>query len=216
MVNDEECSESLPPDQRCPTKTLPLDGGELADPPFVPSRPLVLVGLMGAGKTSIGRALANSLGSCFVDADQEIERISAMPVAEIFTHYGEAEFRALERRVMKRLLVDDGKPCVIATGGGAFMNDETRALIRDHAHSIWLRADLDVLEGRTRGRTHRPLLNGKDPRTVLRDLMTTRYPVYGLADIVVDTFDEPLPQTTRRVLDAVRQFPPVSRDKSDP
>lgn len=215
MASDEECSDSLLEDQRCPTKTLSPTGDERVGPPFVPSRPLVLVGLMGAGKTSIGRALARRLGLCFVDADHEIERVSTMPVAEIFVHYGEAEFRALERRVMERLL-DAGEPCVIATGGGAFMNDETRALIRARAHSVWLRADLDVLEGRTRGRTHRPLLNGKDVRAVLCELMDQRYPVYGQADIVVDTFDEPPHYTTERVLDAVRLLSQVSKDDPDP
>ncbi|MBE1236674.1 shikimate kinase [Phaeovibrio sulfidiphilus] len=168
----------------------------------VSGRSLVFVGLMGAGKTSVGRAVAKTLDLEFVDADQEIERASAMPVAEIFALYGEEEFRSLERRVMSRLL-HRREPCVIATGGGAFINAETRALIARRALSIWLRASLDVLVGRTAGRTHRPLLNGTDVRETLGRLMNERHPVYAQADLVVDTYDENPAHTTARVLEAL-------------
>lgn len=125
-------------------------------------RPIVLVGLMGAGKTSIGKRLARFLGLTFTDSDQEIEKAANMSVAEIFELYGEAEFRALERRVLARLLSD--KAGVIATGGGAFMNSETQALVKASSYSIWLDANLDILVERTSRRQTRPLLLNADPR----------------------------------------------------
>ena len=148
-------------------------------------RPVVLVGLMGAGKTSVGTRLAQRLGAPFRDSDDEIERAATMTIPEIFERYGEAEFRDGERRVIRRLL--EGRPHVLATGGGAFMNDETRALIRARAVSVWLKADLDVLVARTGGRTHRPLLNRGDPREVLARLIDERYPVYAEADVTVES-----------------------------
>ncbi len=148
-------------------------------------RPVVLIGLMGAGKTSVGAKLAELLGARFRDSDAEIERAAAMSVPEIFARYGEPHFRDGERRVIRRLLAEG--PQVLATGGGAFMNAETRALIAETAVSVWLRASLDLLVSRTAGRTHRPLLNRGNPREILAGLIEERYPVYALADIHVDS-----------------------------
>lgn len=151
-------------------------------------RPVVLIGLMGAGKTSVGTRLAELLGVPFTDSDAEIERAAGMTVAEIFERLGEAHFRDGERRVIRRLLA--GPPMVIATGGGAFMTPETRAAIRDRAASVWLSAGLDVLVARTAGRSHRPLLNRGNPRDVLAGLMAARYPVYAEADVTVESLME--------------------------
>lgn len=164
-------------------------------------RPVALVGLMGAGKSVIGRRLAQRLGVPFVDADHEIEVAAGCTIAEIFERFGEAEFREGEARVIARLL-DEG-PKVVATGGGAFMTDGTRALIKDKAVSLWLKADLDLLVRRTAGRTHRPLLNQGDPRQILAALMDKRYPVYAEADVTVSVSDEPPDATTRRVQEAL-------------
>ena len=136
---------------------------------------------MGAGKTTIGRRIARALGLRFVDSDQEIEKAANLSIAEIFEIYGESEFRALERRVIGRLM--DGKPKIIATGGGAFMDSETRALIKNQAVSMWLDAQLDVLVERTSRRNTRPLLLNTDPAEVLKKLMDERYPVYAEADL---------------------------------
>lgn len=150
-----------------------------------PARSVVLIGLMGAGKSSVGARLAQSLGVAFRDSDAEVEAAANRSIAEIFENHGEAYFRDGERRVIARLI--DGPPGVIATGGGAFMNAETRALLRARTVSVWLRADLETLAARTLGRTHRPLLNGPDPRGMLARLIEERYPVYAEADIAVDT-----------------------------
>jgi len=167
-----------------------------AAPPTV-----VLVGLMGAGKSCVGRRLAGRLGREFVDTDDEIVKAAGLSIADIFRVYGEPAFRNVERKVMTRLL--EGPACVLATGGGAFMDPETRALIVDQAVSVWLRADLDILVSRTTGRTHRPLLNCSDPRAKLQALMTERYPVYAEADVVVDTGTDTADYTTQMVLDAL-------------
>lgn len=164
-------------------------------------RPVVLVGLMGAGKTSIGRLLAERLDLDFVDADAEIEAAAGCTIAEIFARHGEAEFRAGERRVIRRLL--EGPPRVIATGGGAFMDRETRACVRARGHSIWLKAELDVLVRRVGKRKGRPLLEGRSPRTVLAELMAERDPAYATADITVETGDEPIDRVVDRVLAAL-------------
>lgn len=146
-------------------------------------RPVVLIGLMGAGKSSVGAKLAEMLGADFRDSDVEIERAANMTVPEIFERYGEPHFRDGERKVIARLLDEGSK--VLATGGGAFMNETTRDLIGRQAVSVWLKADLELLVMRTAGRTHRPLLNQGDPREILRGLIEKRYPVYGLADVHV-------------------------------
>ena len=152
-------------------------------------RSVVLVGLMGAGKTSIGRRLAVRLGLPFVDADQEIERAAGCSIEDFFARFGEAAFREGERRVIARLL--DESPRVIATGGGAFMDPSTRAAITAQGCSIWLKADLETLYKRVRRRGNRPLLKRGDPREVLAGLMERRHPVYAEADLVVESRDGP-------------------------
>ncbi|MGB0695019.1 MAG: shikimate kinase [Rhodospirillaceae bacterium] len=152
---------------------------------FVPARSIVLVGLMGAGKSAVGKRLALMTGLPFVDADSAIEEAAGCSIAEIFERFGEAEFRAGERRVIARLL--DGPPQILAAGGGAYMAVETRAAIQNRGVAVWLKADLATLVSRTAGRTHRPLLNTGDPEAVLRRLMQERDPVYALADLVVET-----------------------------
>ena len=165
----------------------------------LPDRTIVLVGLMGSGKSTIGRRLAARIGWAFRDADEEIEKAANMSIADIFETYGEAEFRALEHRVIARML--DDPPHVLATGGGAFMNEETRRLIKDRAVSVWLRAELPVLLERVGRRNTRPLLFNKDPEQVLKQLMGERHPVYAEADHTIDTFDAPHAQTVNAVLD---------------
>ena len=166
-------------------------------------RTVALVGLMGAGKSAIGKRLAMRLGLPFVDADDEIERAAGCSIAEIFEKYGEADFRAGERRVISRLL--DEPPHVLSTGGGAYMDVETRALMRKHAITVWLRADLEVLYDRVRKRSHRPLLRQGDPREVLARLIGQRYPVYAEADIVVESTAQPAEATTEQVIEALRR-----------
>lgn len=151
------------------------------------NRNIVFVGLMGAGKTAIGRKVAQMEGLPFVDSDHEIEAVSRMTVADLFQAYGEAEFRSLEQRVIERLLRQGGQ--VVSTGGGAFMNADTRANIARHAISVWLKADLDILMSRVSRNKNRPLLQNDDPRSVLAGLMEVRYPVYRQADLTVETRD---------------------------
>jgi shikimate kinase len=146
-----------------------------------------MVGLMGCGKSSIGRRLAAALGLPFADADDEIERAAFKTIPEIFADHGETYFREGERKVIKRLLGNG--PQILATGGGAFMNAETRAAIGAEGISIWLRADLDVLMRRVAKRDNRPLLKADDPAGVMRSLMEQRYPVYAGADITVESRD---------------------------
>lgn len=167
-----------------------------------PPRCIVLVGLMGAGKSCIGKRLAETIGWDFVDADSEIEKAAGCSITDIFERHGEAAFRDGERRVIQRLLQE--KPSVIATGGGAFMNPETRAAIRANGVSVWLRADLDVLLRRTGRRDHRPLLKKGDPRETLSRLMAERYPVYAEADVVVESVERPAEETTHQVVEALR------------
>lgn len=174
-----------------------------ASPPFSPPRTVALVGLMGAGKSAIGKRLALRLGLPFVDADDEIERAAGCTISEFFERFGEAEFRNGERRVIQRLL--EGPPHVLSTGGGAYMDAETRALLRGHAITVWLRADLDVLYDRVRKRTHRPLLRQGDPKAILSRLMNERYPIYGEADVIVESTAQPADTTTAQVLEALRQ-----------
>ncbi|HWD14874.1 shikimate kinase [Pseudochrobactrum sp. sp1633] len=151
-------------------------------------RPVVLVGLMGAGKSTIGKKMAALLELPFYDLDTEIENVSRMSVTELFASYGEPEFRDLERRVMQRLL--EGGPMILATGGGAFMNDQTRESIAQAGISVWLNAELDVLMERVLRRQDRPLLKNDDPRAVMQKLMTERYPVYATADLSIMSRDE--------------------------
>jgi shikimate kinase len=159
---------------------------------------LVLVGLMGAGKSCIGRRLAARLDLPFVDADREIEEAAGCSIPEIFERHGEQAFRDGERRVILRLL--EGPVCVLATGGGAFMDTRTRAAVHDQGVSIWLRADLDLLSRRVSRRNDRPLLLVDDPRRKLEELMAVRHPVYAEADITVDSQDGPPEATLDRVM----------------
>ena len=167
-------------------------------------RTVALVGLMGAGKSAIGKRLALRLGLPFIDADDEIERAAGCSIAEIFEKYGEADFRAGERRVIARLL--DLTPHILSTGGGAYLHPETRALMRAKAVTVWLRAELDVLFDRVRRRGHRPLLRQGDPKEVLAQLMTQRYPIYAEADIIVASTAQPADRTTEQVIEALRAF----------
>jgi len=174
---------------------------ELAFP--VP-RTIALVGLMGAGKSSIGRRLAQRLKVPFTDADSEIEVAAGATIEEIFERHGEAAFREGERRVIARLL--EGPVQVLATGGGAFMDPTTRALLRQRAISVWLRADLDLLLSRVTRRNNRPLLKAGEPRAVLERLIAERYPVYAEADITVETVEGPPDATLDRVIEALAAF----------
>jgi shikimate kinase len=155
--------------------------------PALGPRSIVLVGMMGAGKSSIGRRLAGRLGIPFVDADVEIEQAAGMSIADIFEAHGEPAFRAGEARVIARLL--EHGPQVLATGGGAFMNPQTRTKIRDKGISVWLKADIDVLTRRLRRRSDRPLLKTADPVATLTNLLAERDPVYGEADLTVISRD---------------------------
>ena len=166
-----------------------------------PQRTVALVGLMGAGKSSIGRRLAQRLGLPFVDADAEIEKAAGATIEEIFEHEGESAFRAGERRVIARLLEEP--PHVLATGGGAFMDAATRGLLAERAVTVWLRADLDLLLSRVARRSNRPLLKDVDPRATLERLIAERYPVYARSDITVDSIDGPPEATVERVLQAL-------------
>ncbi len=152
---------------------------------LVLNKPLVLVGLMGAGKSTIGRRLAHVLSLDFVDSDQEIVEAAGCSIADIFEIYGEDIFRDVEQRVLLRLL--SGKPCVIATGGGAFMNETIRGEILDKALSVWLKADLPVLIERVSRRNTRPLLKTGDKGAILGKMMDDRYPIYSQADITIDS-----------------------------
>jgi shikimate kinase len=163
------------------------------------SRSIVLVGLMGAGKSSVGRRLAEKLGMAFVDADHEIEIAAGKSIPEIFADHGETFFREGERRVIARLL--DGESKVLATGGGAFINEETRKRIRDTGVSVWLKAELPLLMKRVMKRSDRPLLRNGDPEAVMRRLIEERYPVYAEADITVESRDV---QHAQMVSDVVR------------
>lgn len=169
-----------------------------------PDNSIVLVGLMGAGKTCIGRRLAGRLGLPFADADAEIEAAAGCSVEEIFAQHGEAAFRDGEHRVILRLLSE--RPCVLSTGGGAFMDPRTRAAIRAKGIAVWLRADLDLMLKRTGRRNNRPLLKTGDPRQILARLMAERYPVYAEADIVVDSMDGPPEVTVGNVDRALAAF----------
>ena len=165
-------------------------------------RSIVLVGMMGAGKSSVGRKLASRLGLAFVDADSKIEEAAGMSIPDIFETRGEAEFRSGEARVIARLL--DGGPQVLATGGGAFMNSDTRTLIRTKAMSVWLKADFDVLMKRIKRRSDRPMLKTADPAATLKHLMDVRYPVYAEADVTVESREVVHEIIVEEILDRLR------------
>jgi shikimate kinase len=168
-------------------------------------RALVLVGLMGSGKTSVGRRLASALNLRFVDADEEIERSADRTVSEIFLEHGEQHFRDGERRVIARLLREG--PLVLATGGGAFMNAATRDNIRNHGVSVWLKADLHVLMKRVMRRDNRPLLKTADPEGTMRRLMNERYPVYASADMTVESREVPHEEMVGHILKGLLNGP---------
>jgi shikimate kinase len=165
------------------------------------SRSIVLIGLMGAGKTAVGRRLANKLDLLFIDADTEIEVAAGASISEIFAEHGEAYFRQGERKVIARLL--QGGPQVLATGGGAYMNPETRAAIKARGISVWLKADEKVLLKRVGRRGNRPLLAGGEPEKVMKKLMQERYPVYAEADVTVESRDVPHEFIVGSVIDAL-------------
>lgn len=182
------------------------EGGE-ADPAPAPSgggrleRTIALVGMMGVGKSTVGRKLADSLGAGFVDSDDEVEKAAGLSVQEIFARLGEAEFRRGERRVIERLV--NGPPIVLATGGGAYLDADTRALLKEKATTIWLRADLEVIWKRVSRRDTRPLLKRDNPKQVLADLAAARAPVYAEADIVVESGEAPASEAVRKIREAL-------------
>ncbi|MCX8132606.1 MAG: 3-dehydroquinate synthase [Roseococcus sp.] len=189
---------------------------ESADAPPVPSRSVVLVGMPGCGKSSIGRRLAARWNLPFLDADAEIERAAGIPIGEIFARYGEAHFREGERRVIARLLRGEGGPVVLATGGGAWADPRTRAAVRESgALSVWLKCRLPVLLRRVAGREHRPMFRNADPREVLERLMAERHPSYAEAELIVTCSDESPEVTTRRVAEAVLAHRPPARLRVD-
>ncbi len=169
---------------------------------LAPPRTVALVGLMGAGKTTVGRRLAQALSLPFVDADDAIVDAAGRSIEDIFAERGECEFRRGERQVIARLLA--GPVHVLATGGGAFINPNTRALMKEHAITIWLRAPLDVLMKRVLKRDHRPLLKEEDPQQVMQRLIDERYPIYAEADLTVDTANTPHNTAVVAILAALR------------
>lgn len=198
--------ERVSADDRGPTVAVSAGAVPSGTVPSVLAPPctIVMVGLMGAGKSAIGRRLANHYGWSFVDADTEIVNAAGCSIADFFARFGEQAFREGEARVIARLLAEP--PCVLATGGGAFMTASTRQRIRETAISVWLKVDLDTAVRRTAGRSSRPLLNQGDPRAILSDLMDRRYPVYAEADVTVEVRDDKPEITTRRVADAVAAY----------
>ena len=167
---------------------------------------ILLVGLMGSGKTSVGKRLAAKLGLPFVDGDQEVEKASGLSLIDLLKCFGAEEYRAGEARVMKRLLL--GAPCVLASGGGSFVSEETRHFAHEKAITIWLKADVDLLYKRTAGRRHRPFLKGDDSglKDKIEKYVEEEYPYYSEADIVVETKDERVNDTVARVIAALNSF----------
>lgn len=178
---------------------MPPHGGARRDLPI--DRTIVLIGMMGAGKTAVGRRLAKVLQWPFQDADEAIEAAAGTTISNIFAEIGEASFRAKERQVIARLLGQERQ--VLALGGGAFMDPETRALVRETARSVWLRAELDVLVRRTARPGKRPLLATGDPRATLARLLEQRAPVYALADVVIDSGKGPISAVVAQVIEAL-------------
>ena len=169
-------------------------------------KPIVMVGLMGAGKTSIGRALARHLGIPFVDSDKEIEKISGCSVVDIFSMYGEKEFRRVEEKVIERLIDTPPFIKVISTGEGAFITEAVRKIALDRALTIWLKADLELLVKRTNFRHTRPQLLNTDSRKILAQLINERYDTYALADVAVETGDENIHKTLNKVLNSIEDY----------
>jgi len=182
--------------------TKPEPAAQPARAPFVLPKTVALVGLMGVGKTTIGRRLADAFALPFIDADEEIEKAAGQSIADIFTHYGEQGFRDGEQRVIARLL--DGPVQILATGGGALMSAATRERLKAQAITIWLKTDLNVIARRVANRPHRPLLKDRNPMDVLKEHVKTRYPLYKMADITVDTGDQPHGRAVETVIAALR------------
>ncbi len=182
----------------------PVEPAASSGPPLHLAKPVVMIGMMGAGKSRIGRELAARLKYDFIDADDEIISAAGCSIVDIFETYGEAAFRDVELKVITRLL--QAPPRIIATGGGAFMNESIRTTVAANGISIWLKADLDVLVERTSRRKGRPLLSDGDPRTILEDLMKQRYPVYAVADIAIKSRDVPIDETVDEVEIALENF----------
>ena len=162
---------------------------------------LLLVGMMGVRKTSVGSLLSRRLNLPFFDSDKEIERTTGFSISDLFARYGEAEFRLGEEKVMERLL--QGEPCVLSSGGGAFLSAKTRALAKKKAVSIWIKAGADVISGRTEGRTHRPLVPSMDNQKVIERLVKECYPLYAEADLTIESFNEHPSKTVIRLLQAL-------------
>jgi shikimate kinase len=195
------------------SKVTPLSGGikirrGAAVLALKVKKPIVLVGMMGAGKSAVGRTLAQTLGVAFLDSDHEIERAAAMSIAEVFARDGEVFFRARETEVLKRLLATG--PCVISTGGGAFLAAENRQIMHDIGVSVWLRADLDLLWERVRHKATRPLLQTQDPRGTLKAIYDKRVGIYAKADLVVDGHESySLGDMTKQVIRVLKTRPDV-------
>ena len=169
-----------------------------------PKKTIVLVGIMGAGKSTVGKILADRLGMRFIDADQEIERAAGCTITDFFEKYGEVEFRKGEERVISRILA--GEPCVLATGGGAFMSEATRLLIKKIATSVWLRVSFEVLAKRLEKRSDRPLLQTADPQQTLKALIEKRYPIYNDADFIVDAENDGVDITVSKVVECLGDY----------
>lgn len=178
---------------------------------------ILLVGMMGVGKTSLGRILARHLGVPFMDSDKEIEKITGFSISDLFARYGEKEFRTGEEKIMERLL--KGRPCVLSSGGGAFLSEKTRAVAAQYAVSVWIKAGPDVISRRTQGRTHRPLVPAADNQKVIERLVRECYPLYEKADVMVESFQEHPYKTVNRLLvqlekiGLVDKVVPLSRPK---
>ena len=175
-------------------------------PHWLQDKFIILVGLMGAGKTKLGRIVATSMGLPFIDTDTEIEKAAGYSIREIFEQFGEQYFRDGERRVIERILSKE--PTVLATGGGAYMDEKTRNSMKKHGIVIWLRADLDLLVQRTKYRVGRPLLNTGDTKEILSRLIEERYPTYGKAELIFDVKDEPAPRTAQRLIELLKDYSP--------
>ena len=157
--------------------------------------------MMGVGKTSLGRIIANRLKLPFIDSDKEIEAMTGFTISDLFARYGEQEFRTGEEKVMARLL--NGSPCVLSSGGGAFLSEKTRQLAKEKAISVWIKAEADVISGRTEGRTHRPLIPAADNQKTIERLVEECYPIYATADITISSYDEHPSRTASRLLKAL-------------
>jgi len=176
---------------------------------------ILLVGMMGVGKTSLGRIIARRLSLPFVDSDKEIEAITGFTISDLFARYGEKSFRVGEEKIMERLL--KGEPCVLSSGGGAFLSEKTRSVAKEHAISVWLKAETAVISKRTQGRTHRPLIPSEDNKDTITRLVQECYPLYAEADITVQSFNESPFKTVNRLFTIlqdrhiVKSIPPTTR-----